>query len=76
MSARKAAVSRGMGQWPPRRMDIPANREDPACIGRCSCIAGVNKAGVVEPVVPRRMAVFAGFTSFQMDQGGSKIGID
>jgi hypothetical protein len=30
MLASKAAASRGMRQWLPRRMDIPANREDPA----------------------------------------------
>jgi len=35
MLARKAAASHGIGQWPPRRMDIPANREDPACIDCC-----------------------------------------
>jgi hypothetical protein len=29
MLVRKAAASHGMRQWPPRRMDIPANREDP-----------------------------------------------
>jgi hypothetical protein len=36
MLARKAAASRGIRQSPPRRMHIPENREDPACIGRRS----------------------------------------
>jgi hypothetical protein len=29
MLARKAVASHGVRQWPPLRMDIPANREDP-----------------------------------------------
>ena len=36
MLARKAAVSRGIRQSPSSRMDIPANREDPACSDRRS----------------------------------------
>jgi len=40
MLARKAVASHGIRQWPPRRMDIPANREDPACIDCCWwCVA-------------------------------------
>jgi hypothetical protein len=41
---RKAAASHGTGQWPPRRMDIPANREDRIGTGRRSCGMSVNKA--------------------------------
>jgi hypothetical protein len=36
MLARKAVASHGIRQSPSRRMDIPANREDPACRGRRS----------------------------------------
>ena len=36
MLARKAVALRGARQSPSRRMDIPANREDPSCIDRCS----------------------------------------
>jgi hypothetical protein len=42
--ARKAVASHGMRQWPQRRMDIPANREDPGCIGCRSCGVSVKKA--------------------------------
>jgi hypothetical protein len=43
----------------------------------CSRVS-VNETGIVEPAAAaaRRMAVFAGFTSFQIDHGGGKIGID
>jgi hypothetical protein len=30
-------------------MDIPANREDPGCTGRCCSRISVNEAGVAEP---------------------------
>jgi hypothetical protein len=36
MLARKAVASHGIRQSPSRRMDIPANREDPACTDRRS----------------------------------------
>lgn len=46
MLARKAVVSHGIRQSPSRRMDIPANREDPPVTVHG---VSVNKSGVVEP---------------------------
>jgi hypothetical protein len=49
MLARKAAASHGMGQWPPSRMDIPANREDLSGVGDVHAVQASFRRGTSRP---------------------------